>query len=124
MNTVPPLASAPRGVFGKAARLGAAVVAVALVLPFVVTDALRLNLLVLVLMAAQLGVAWNLVGGYAGQVSLGPAAFYGIGAYTSTLLLLRFGVNPWLGMLAGGAMAALLSVAFGWSCFRLKGHYF
>ena len=124
MNTVQPEANVPRRVFGKAARLGAAVLAVALALPFVVTDTARLNLLVLVLMAAQLGVAWNLVGGYAGQVSLGHAAFYGIGAYTSTLLLLRFGVNPWLGMLAGGAMAALHSVAFGWSCFRLKGHYF
>jgi branched-chain amino acid transport system permease protein len=101
-----------------------AVLAVALALPFVVADPSRLNLLILVLMAAQLGVAWNLIGGYAGQVSLGHAAFYGVGAYTSTLLLLRLGVNPWLGMLAGGLAAALLSLAFGWSCFRLKGHYF
>jgi branched-chain amino acid transport system permease protein len=125
VNTVQPQAQMPRRVFGgRAALLGAAVLAVALALPFVVSDPSRLNLLVLVLMAAQLGVAWNLIGGYAGQVSLGHAAFYGIGAYTSTLLLLKFGVNPWLGMLAGGAMAALLSVAFGWPCFRLKGHYF
>jgi branched-chain amino acid transport system permease protein len=97
---------------------------VALALPLVVTNASSLNLAILVLMAAQLGVAWNLLGGYAGQVSLGHAAFYGIGAYTSTLLLMNFGVNPWLGMLLGGLMAAALSVAFGWSCFRLKGHYF
>jgi branched-chain amino acid transport system permease protein len=96
----------------------------ALLAPLFVTDASHQNLLILVLMAAQLGVAWNLLGGYAGQVSLGHAAFYGIGAYTSTLLLLNFGVNPWLGMLAGGLLAALLSVVFGWSCFRLKGHYF
>jgi branched-chain amino acid transport system permease protein len=75
-------------------------------------------------MAAQLGVAWNIVGGYAGQVSLGHAAFFGVGAYTSTLLLIRFGVNPWIGTLTGGALAAILSLAFGWSCFRLKGHYF
>ena len=96
----------------------------ALLAPLVVKDASHLNLLILVLMAAQLGVAWNLLGGYAGQVSLGHAAFYGVGAYTSTLLLLNFGINPWLGMLAGGGIAALLSLAFGWSCFRLKGHYF
>jgi len=108
----------------RTAWLRLAVLAAALAAPFVVADASHLNLLILVLMAAQLGVAWNLLGGYAGQVSLGHAAFYGIGAYTSTLLLLNFGVNPWLGMLAGGAAAALLSVAFGWSCFRLKGHYF
>jgi branched-chain amino acid transport system permease protein len=103
--------------------LPAAFLAVALALPFFV-DASHLNLAILVLMAAQLGVAWNIVGGYAGQVSLGHAAFFGLGAYTSTLLLVKFGVNPWLGVLAGGCVAAALSVAFGWSCFRLKGHYF
>ena len=101
----------------------AAGLAIALALPAFV-DASHLNLAILVLMAAQLGVSWNIVGGYAGQVSLGHAAFFGIGAYTSTLLLLQFGVNPWLGMLAGGVTAALASLAFGWSCFRLKGHYF
>ena len=100
-----------------------AVVVLAGVLPSVV-DASHLNTVILVLMAAQVGVAWNIVGGYAGQVSLGHAAFYGLGAYTSTLLLVKFGVNPWLGVLAGGGVAALLSLAFGWSCFRLKGHYF
>ena len=98
--------------------------ALALMLPWWVQDASRLNLLILMLMSAQLGVAWNVLGGYAGQVSLGHAAFYGLGAYTSTLLLLRFGCNPWLGMLAAGGVAAALSLAFGWSCFRLKGHYF
>jgi branched-chain amino acid transport system permease protein len=96
----------------------------AVLLPFVTHSPSHLNLAILVLMAAQLGVAWNLLGGYAGQVSLGHAAFYGLGAYTSTLLLLNFGVNPWLGMLLGGGVAALLSLGFGWSCFRLKGHYF
>jgi branched-chain amino acid transport system permease protein len=96
----------------------------ALLVPVFVKDASHLNLMILVLMAAQLGVAWNLLGGYAGQVSLGHAAFYGIGAYTSTLLLLQLGLNPWLGMLIGGLLAALLSLGFGWSCFRLKGHYF
>jgi len=103
--------------------IAAVVIAVAL-LPLASSNPAHLNLAILVLMAAQLGVAWNLLGGYAGQVSLGHAAFYGVGAYTSTLLLLNFGVNPWLGMLAGGVVAAGLSFGFGWSCFRLKGHYF
>ncbi|MBC7719714.1 MAG: branched-chain amino acid ABC transporter permease [Chitinophagaceae bacterium] len=98
-------------------------IALCLVLPMVV-DASHLNTVILVLMAAQVGVAWNIVGGYAGQVSLGHAAFYGLGAYSSTLLMIKFGVNPWIGVLAGGTIAALLSLAFGWSCFRLKGHYF
>ena len=107
----------------KTLALSALAVA-AVLLPFVTHSPSHLNLAILVLMAAQLGVAWNLLGGYAGQVSLGHAAFYGLGAYTSTLLLLNFGVNPWLGMLLGGVVAALLSLGFGWSCFRLKGHYF
>jgi branched-chain amino acid transport system permease protein len=93
-------------------------------LPMVVTSPARLNMAILILMAAQLGTAWNIVGGYAGQISLGHAAFFGIGAYTSTILTLKLGVNPWLGMLAGGTFATLVGLAFGWSCFRLKGHYF
>ncbi len=97
---------------------------VAVAVPFVVDSPSHLNLAILVLMAAQVGVAWNILGGYAGQVSLGHVAFYGLGAYTSTLLLMNFGWNPWLAMLAGGVTAAVLSLAFGWSCFRLKGHYF
>jgi branched-chain amino acid transport system permease protein len=76
------------------------------------------------LMAAQLGVAWNILGGYAGQVSFGHVAFFGIGAYTSTLLALQFGVNAWIGAALGAAAAALISLAIGWPCFRLKGHYF
>ncbi len=101
-----------------------AVALICVVLPFVVSSPSYMNLAILVLMAAQLGVAWNVLGGYAGQVSLGHAAFYGLGAYASTLLTLKFGFNPWLGMLAGGLIAAVLSVGFGWSCLRLKGHYF
>jgi branched-chain amino acid transport system permease protein len=82
------------------------------------------NTAILMLMSAQLGVAWNILGGYAGQVSLGHAAFFGIGAYVSSLLSLRLGLSPWAGMLAGGAAAAAFSALIGWPCFRLKGHYF
>ena len=64
----------------RSTMLLAATAVVALALPFVVKDAYWINLAVLALMAAQAGAAWNLVGGYAGQASLGHAAFYGIGA--------------------------------------------
>lgn len=100
------------------------VLAVAIGLPAWVTNASQLNYAILVLMIAQAGVAWNILGGYAGQVSLGHAAFYGIGAYTSTQLLLLYSLSPWLGMLAGGVVAMLFALAIGWPCFRLKGHYF
>jgi branched-chain amino acid transport system permease protein len=95
-----------------------------LAFPLVVSSPATQNIAILILMAAQTGVAWNILGGYAGQVSLGHVAFYGIGAYTSTLLFAQFGVNPWLGMLSGGVVAALVSLLIGWPCFRLKGHYF
>lgn len=101
-----------------------AVLILALLLPLIVKDPSHQNLAILILMAAQMGVAWNIIGGYAGQVSLGHAAFYGLGAYTSTLLFTQLGVNPWLAMLGGGILAAVISLAIGWSCFRLKGHYF
>ncbi|WP_234484871.1 branched-chain amino acid ABC transporter permease [Noviherbaspirillum pedocola] len=96
----------------------------ALCIPLLDRNPAHINLLILILMAAQLGVAWNIIGGYAGQISLGQAAFFGLGAYTSTLLLSRLGINPWLAILCGGFLAAGISLAIGWSCFRLKGHYF
>lgn len=105
--------------------LGAlALLAFALVLPLSVSDPSRLNFFILILMGAQMGVAWNIVGGYAGQVSLGHAVFYGIGAYASTMLALSLGLSPWIGMLAGGLVAVVFALAMGWPCFRLKGHYF
>src|SRR5271169_6916763 len=115
--------SGPGYAMAKRAAL-LAVLALAIALPLLVANASQLNYAILVLMIAQAGVAWNILGGYAGQVSLGHAAFYGIGAYTSTQLLLLFGLSPWLGMLAGGAVATVFALAIGWPCFRLKGHYF
>jgi branched-chain amino acid transport system permease protein len=82
------------------------------------------NTAILILMLAQLAVAWNILGGYAGQISLGHAAFSGIGAYTSAILLVRLGINPWLGSLCGALAAAAAGLLIGWPCFRLKGHYF
>ena len=117
-------AVAPAKAFTPGHVILLAVMAVAALFPWVVDSPSHQNIAILILMAAQMGVAWNIVGGYAGQVSLGHVAFYGLGAYTSTLLLTQFGVNPWIGMLTGGVVAAAISLVIGWSCFRLKGHYF
>ena len=100
------------------------VLALALAVPWLVANPSQLNFAILVLMIAQAGVAWNILGGYAGQVSLGHAAFYGIGAYTSTKLLMIWGVSPWLGMLAGAVVAVAFALVIGIPCFRLRGHYF
>jgi branched-chain amino acid transport system permease protein len=99
-------------------------VAAAAALPLVVTSSFGLDILIRILLFAFIGTAWNLLGGYAKQFSLGHAAFFGLGAYSSTLLQINFGVSPWLGMLAGGVVAMLASLPIGWVCFRLKGPYF
>lgn len=73
-----------------------------------------------------LGIAWNILGGYAGQFSFGHAAFFGVGAYTSTLLQIHAGVNPWIGMFLAGIAGLLLGLFTGSLCFRygLRGPYF
>ncbi len=109
-------------------RLVSALVAIAALaaLPLVVTDSYVLNTLILVFYYAYLGQAWNLLGGYAGQLSLGHAAYFGVGAYASTLLFTLAGVTPWLGMWAGAAVAGLLAAGIGLLGFRfgLRGVYF
>jgi branched-chain amino acid transport system permease protein len=68
--------------------------------------------------------AWNLLGGFAGQVSFGHAAFFGIGAYTTMILYLKLGLAPWYGMALGGLVGALAALPIGLICFRLRGPYF
>ncbi|MCD2512519.1 branched-chain amino acid ABC transporter permease [Comamonas endophytica] len=83
-----------------------------------------LNLMVLTLLYAGLASAWNIVGGMAGQFSLGHTAFVGIGAYTSTVLLNYAGISPWLGMLVGAAFSMLLAVVIAFPTFRMRGVFF
>jgi len=95
-----------------------------LVLPLMIKSSFALEILIRILLFAFIGTAWNLLGGYAKQLSLGHAAFFGLGAYTSTILEIKFGVSPWIGMFAGGFIGMLASLPMGWLCFRLKGPYF
>src|SRR5674476_947860 len=97
---------------------------VLLVLPLVVTSRFAIDIFIRVLLFAFIGVAWNLIGGYAKQLSLGHAAYFGLGAYTSTILQIDVGISPWIGMLAGGVVAMLASLPIGALCFRLRGPYF
>ena len=100
-----------------------ALAAVALIGTILFGGVSPLNLMVLVLLYAGLAQAWNILGGFAGQVSLGNAAFFGIGAYASTVLLDRWNISPWFGMVAGSVLAALFAVIIGVPVFRLGGHY-
>ena len=99
-------------------------IAVLLVLPMVVTSRFAIDIFIRILLFAFIGVAWNLMGGYAKQLSLGHAAYFGLGAYTSTILQIDFGISPWIGMVAGGVVAMLASLPIGALCFRLRGPYF
>jgi len=106
-------------------RAGAlAVFGVAAIIPIFVRDAYFLDSLVLILLWGALSAAWNVAGGYAGQVSIGHAAFFGIGAYSAALLGARFSQSPWLGMLIGVLLSLAAGAAIGYLSNRLKGPYF
>ncbi len=84
----------------------------------------EIRVMCLMLLFASLGQAWNFVGGLANRISLGHAAYFGIGAYGSTILLNAVGLSPWIGSLAGMAVAALFALALSVPTVRLQGHYF
>ena len=98
--------------------------AVLIALPQVVKSSFAVDIFIRILLFSFIGVAWNLMGGYAKQLSLGHSAYFGLGAYTSTILQVDFGISPWIGMVAGGVVAMLASLPIGWLCFRLRGPYF
>lgn len=102
-----------------------AALALLLALP-VALSSYALSVFILIFFFGFLGQAWNIVGGYAGQLSIGHAAFVGIGGYTAALLARDAGLTPWVGMFVGGALAAVLGAVIGYLGFRfgLRGFYF
>jgi branched-chain amino acid transport system permease protein len=106
--------------------LAAAVIALAgsLLVPIVVETDYALQVLFRIYLFAALGLAWNLVGGYAGQLSLGHAAYFGAGAYGLALFSTKIGVSPWLAVLMGVVVALAFALLIGGISFRLRGPYF
>lgn len=94
------------------------------VLPLGIKDVYVQNVLILTLMYAALSQSWNILCGYCGQISLGHALYFGIGAYATTVLFERYGIFAWGGMLIGGLLSGLIALILGYMFFRLKGHYF
>lgn len=92
--------------------------------PWIVAKPFIVHLMIMVLMWTVLGASWNLLGGFAGQVSFGHATFLGAGAYTMMILYLKLGIDPWYGIVIGGLVAALIALPIGVICFRLRGPYF
>jgi len=99
---------------------------VARVMPRGLSGASLLNVFLLIFLFGYLAQCWNILGGFAGQLSLGHAAFFGIGAYTSTLLFTNFGLSPWIGMILGMSLAGLFGLFVGFVSFhyRLVGPFF
>jgi branched-chain amino acid transport system permease protein len=107
-------AVAPAVVFFAAAALA----------PLLVRDAFLLDALMLIVLWGAAGAAWNIAGGYAGQVSLGHSAFFGLGAYAAALCGTRWGLSPWIGVLLGALVATATGFVIGYLANRLRGPYF
>lgn len=87
-------------------------------------DSFNLNILSTAFLFAGLASAWNLIGGFGGQFSLGHSVFFAVGAYTTANLYLKLGVSPWIGLLPAAALAAVVASALSWPVFRLRGPFF
>jgi branched-chain amino acid transport system permease protein len=108
----------------KARLLVVAAFVLSLLVPLVVDKDYQLNVLFRIFLFAGLGLAWNLVGGYAGQLSLGHAAFFGIGGYGLALFQARLGVPAWPALVLAVLVAMAAAVIIGRVAFRLRGPYF
>lgn len=100
-----------------------ALVVIVLLAPIIVHEGYLLNVMVFVGIHTILALALNLLLGYAGQISLGQAGFFGLGAYISGILTATHNVNPWLAMLTAVVIVTLLALMVGFPILKLKGHY-
>jgi len=111
------------------ARLPVAVLATLVAVPAIslvpgVNANYWLHNLILVVMWSVIGMSWNLLSGYCGQVSFGHAAFFGIGAYTAGLLYTKLGLSAWWGLAATLPVLAVAGLVIGFVCLRLRGPFF
>lgn len=106
-------------------KIGLVLVLVLASLPWwALTTSYAMGIGIIALTFVALALAWNVISGIGGQLSLGHGAYFGLGAYTSSLLLVRLGVTPWIGMVPGAIVAAIFGLCLGYPSFRLKGVYF
>ena len=102
----------------------AVLVAVVAIAPLCTGSQYLLSVAVMTLLYAYLALSWNVLGGIAGQLSLGHAAYFGIGAYASTWFFVNLGLSPWIGMWIGAVFAMVAAVIVGISSLHLRGAYF
>ncbi len=106
-------------------QAGALVLGIVLAIPFMVSfNPYYLSIFIPAVLLGAVSIAWNLLAGICGQVSFGHAAFFGIGAYTSAILVMKAGWNPYLAMVAAALAGTVGSFVIGLPAFRLRGPYF
>jgi branched-chain amino acid transport system permease protein len=94
------------------------------VIPLLGLSSYWMHILILVIMWSVIGMAWNLLGGYCGQVSFGHAAFFGVGAYTAGILYNKLGISAWWGLPISIFFVTIFALVIGYICLRLKGPFF
>lgn len=104
--------------------IGVAILAALFIFPQFIQSPYALHIMILLFLSTIQGEAWNIIGGYTGQYSVGHAAYFGAGAYTTMILMQYKQVPPWYGMIAGIVIALIVSLIIGSICFRLRGPYF
>ena len=100
------------------------VLALLAILPKIGLSSYMLHMIVLVIMWTAVGMAWNLLAGYCGQVSFGHAAYFGVGAYTSGILYYQFKLSPWWGVPLSIVVVIVFSFLLGFIVLRLRGPFF
>ena len=95
-----------------------------ILVPFFFRGYFQRHVAIMILMWSTIGVAWNMLAGYAGQTSLGHAVYFGIGAYTTGILFAKANITPWIGGILGAFFAAVMAGGLGFPLFRLSGFYF
>lgn len=95
-----------------------------LAIPKFVDSPYALHMMILLFLSVMMGQSWNILGGYAGQHSVGHAAYFGVGAYTTMMLMYSKQIPPWIGVWAGIGLVIIVALIIGSICFRLRGPYF
>lgn len=105
--------------------MGALLLITFLLLPLFLTSYF-VHLLISILLLCYMAACWNIIGGYGGQILLCQGVFFAIGAYTSSLLLVKVGLMPWIGMFAGAVISSFFGFLLGFIFFKyeIKTHYF
>jgi len=119
-----PLTNNMRGIAAIPVLLGLVTVIVLFLIPKFVHSTYALHMMILIFISIIMGSGWNLLGGYTGQYSVGHAAYFGAGTYTTMILLQYHHLAPWYGVWAGAIMAVIVALVIGSICFRLRGPYF